>query len=209
MSQISTSQHASAITIYLARHATPNRATGIRYDIAPGPPLLPEGEKEAAQLGEFMQSAGVQQIYASPLLRTQMTAQIASETSGIARESEEVIAEWARGEKDADVLERLWPFWERLCGESADDGPIAIVSHGGPIRILLEELGVSKDEVAYYCRQFDYGNPLPPAGAWRATRPLGADATWEVDLVFTPKPYEPFNRPVEAAAAPVQPFPIL
>ncbi|MEZ4663193.1 MAG: histidine phosphatase family protein [Caldilineaceae bacterium] len=155
-----------AITIYLARHATPNRATGIRYDIAPGPPILPEGEKEAAQLGEFLQSVGVQQIYASPLLRTQMTAQIASETSGIEMETEEFLAEWAHGEKDADVLARLWPFWERLCGESADDGPIAIVSHGGPIRILLEELGVAKEEVTYYCRHFDWGNPLPPPFAF-------------------------------------------
>lgn len=209
MSQSTLVQPTSAITIYLARHATPNRATGIRYDIAPGPPILPEGEQEAAQLGEFLKSVGAQQIYASPLLRTQMTAQIASETSGIEMETEEVLAEWAHGEKDADVLARLWPFWERLCGESADDGPIAIVSHGGPIRILLEELGVTKEEVTYYCRQFDYGNPLPPAAAWRARRTLDANAKWEVDLVFTPKPYTPFNRPQEAATAPAQPYPIL
>ncbi|MCB0081961.1 MAG: histidine phosphatase family protein [Caldilineaceae bacterium] len=207
MSQLSTVQ--PAITIYLARHATPNRTTGIRYDVAPGPPILPEGEEEAARLGAYLKSVGVQQIYASPLLRTQMTAQIAAAASGIEMETEEMLAEWVNGEKDADVLARLWPFWERLCGESADDGPIAIVSHGGPIRVLLEELGVAKDEVAHYCRHFDYGNPLPPAGAWRATRALDADAKWAVDLVFTPKPYTPFNRQQTGAAAPAQPYPIL
>ena len=57
--------------LYLARHATPDwNMRDIRYDIPPGPPLVPQGEAEAAQLGEFLRQAGVVQIYVSPLVRT-------------------------------------------------------------------------------------------------------------------------------------------
>ena len=57
--------------IYLARHATPDwNRRDIRYDIAPGPDLVPQGEAEAAQLGEFLRTTGVTRIYASPLVRT-------------------------------------------------------------------------------------------------------------------------------------------
>ena len=56
MSQLSAVQ--PAITIYLARHATPNRTTGIRYDVAPGPPILPEGEEEAEIARSDLQRAG-------------------------------------------------------------------------------------------------------------------------------------------------------
>ena len=65
--------------IYLARHATPDwNRRDIRYDIAPGPDLVPQGEAEAAQLGEFLRTTGVTRIYASPLVRTRRTAEIAA-----------------------------------------------------------------------------------------------------------------------------------
>ncbi|MFT3895324.1 MAG: hypothetical protein QM730_27175 [Anaerolineales bacterium] len=64
-------------------------------------------------------------------------------------------------------------------------GPIALVSHGGPIALLLLELGLSPDELAPYRTMFDTTNPLPPAGAWKIERANGKDG-WEFDLVFTP-----------------------
>lgn len=50
--------------VFLARHGTPDwNMPGIRYDIPPGPPLVPQGEEEAAKL-------------ASPLLATKCTVGI-------------------------------------------------------------------------------------------------------------------------------------
>ncbi|MEZ4609900.1 MAG: histidine phosphatase family protein [Caldilineaceae bacterium] len=48
----------------------------------PGPPLVPDGETEAAKLGEFLRAAGVTKVYASPLERTRRTAEIVGEVSG-------------------------------------------------------------------------------------------------------------------------------
>lgn len=177
--------------VYLVRHATPNRSTGIRYDVPPGPPILPEGEEEARRVGEFLREAGVRKFYVSPMERTQQTARIAAEAAGdIPQVLEESIIEWTRGESDEQVLARMQAFWQEACLESAEIGPIAIVSHGGPIRVLVEHLGVDPELVAHYIKQFDYGNPMPPAGIWRTTRPT-PDGAWDVRLVFTPKPFPP------------------
>ncbi|MFN3332154.1 MAG: histidine phosphatase family protein, partial [Caldilinea sp.] len=79
------SAHAlTAPVIYLARHATPDwNRKDIRYDVAPGPDLVPQGEEEAIKLGEFLHAVGVTQIVASPLVRTQRTAEIAGAVAGI------------------------------------------------------------------------------------------------------------------------------
>ncbi len=61
--------------VFLARHGTPDwNMTSIRYDIPPGPPLVPQGEEEAAKLGKFLKSQNVQLVYASPLVRARRTA---------------------------------------------------------------------------------------------------------------------------------------
>ena len=80
--------------VYLIRHATPDWSrTDIRYDIPPGPPLTSQGEAEAQQLGEFLQTIPVKHIYASPLERTSRTAQIAAAALGIQVEAESVRTE--------------------------------------------------------------------------------------------------------------------
>ena len=69
-----------AVEIYIARHATPDwHRTDIPYDIAPGPPLTPQGEREAIALGEFLHSRSVQKIYASPLERAHQTGLLAAQ----------------------------------------------------------------------------------------------------------------------------------
>ena len=178
--------------IYLARHASPDRSTGIRYDIAPGPPLLPQGEDEATQLGERLRDAGVVKIYASPLERTRQTAQIAGVAGDIPVEHEqELIQEHVRGEDAVDVLDRMKSFFNDAAEESAELGPVAIISHGSPIRLLVEHLGFHKEALDHYRKQFDYNNPSPPAGLWRAEQQ--ADGTWQVALVWTPEPFEEFT----------------
>jgi len=174
------------VKIYLARHATPDWSrTDIRYDIPPGPPLTAQGEAEARQLGEFLREAGVKKIYASPLERTQRTAHLAAEVVGLPVVTEELIAEWRRGEHETEVASRFSGFWERICAESEALGPIVLVTHGGPIKVMLLNLGLPRATVDEYCRKFDRGNPVPPAGVWLAAN-HSSETPWYLELLFTP-----------------------
>lgn len=182
--------------VYLIRHATPDWSrTDIRYDIPPGPALTTHGEAEAAKLGLFLQSAGIQKIYASPLERAKRTAQIAALPLELVVEEIEAIAEWRRGEGEAELLARLLPFWERVWAESEKVGPLALVSHGGPIRLLLQHLNLPQAEIDFYRKQFDRDNPVPPAGAWRIASDQ-INGVWQLQLAFTPQPHTVYTPPL-------------
>ena len=174
--------------VYLARHGTPDwTMKEIRYDVPPGPPLVEKGEREARQLGEFLRTAGVRTVYASPLVRAQRTAELAAGVAGLPVTVVDDVAEYRREENDDAVFERFVACFEDAAGESAASGPVVIVSHGGPVRVMLERLGVSSDHVWHYRRQFDHQNPLPPAGAWELTR--HGDGPGEARLVFSPQEF--------------------
>lgn len=179
-------------TLYLIRHATPDWSrTDIRYDIPPGPPLTAVGEAEAAQLGEFLKTTNIAHLYASPLERTTRTAQIAANTLGLAVETKLDLAEWERGELEATVLTRVRALVDEALDESETRGPLALVTHGGPIRILLADLGLARAEIDHYRKIFDRDNPVPPAGVWRIVRAVNGRLE-KPELVFTPQPYTPF-----------------
>ncbi len=172
-------------TVYLTRHATPDWSrTDIRYDIPPGPPLTAQGEAEAEKLGQFLAANRVTQIFASPLERAQHTATIAAQVLDIPVTTVDAIAEWRHGESEEAVLGRAHAIWKDLFEAQPANGPVALVSHGGPIRLLLETLSGDPARIGEYLPRFDHHNPLPPAGAWRAQRQ--DDGSWEVDLVFMP-----------------------
>lgn len=180
-------------TVYLVRHATPDWSrTDLRYDIAPGPPLTAQGEEEAGRLGAFLREAGVQRIYASPLERARRTAELAAVIAEADVSEAPAIAEWVRGESELAVLERFLPLWAAACVESKAEGAVALVTHGGPIRLLLEHLELERAEIDFYRKQFDRDNPLPPAGAWRITR-TQPDAPWQMELAFTPQPFRRYE----------------
>lgn len=185
------------VKIYLVRHATPDWSrTDIRYDIPPGPPLTAQGEAEAANLGEFLRTVGIKRIYASPLERTRRTAEIAGGIVGVAPIEEEAIAEWRRGESETEVAARFNGLWEKICSESAAIGPIALVTHGGPVKAMLLSLGLPQTTVDEYCRKFDRGNPLPPAGVWLATG-CATETPWDLELIWTPQ--EATKKPLQPA----------
>ena len=176
-------------TIYLARHATPDwDRKDIRYDAPPGPPLVAQGEDEAAQLGELFRQAGVHLIYVSPYLRTLRTAEIAAEVAGAPVSVSEALSEYTREDNDSIVYARLAPFFDSAWEDAKTMGPVAMITHGGPVRVLLEKLGASQDHLWHYRRQFDHQNPIPPAGAWAITRPPNPGA-WQVRLAFAPCTY--------------------
>jgi broad specificity phosphatase PhoE len=173
--------------IFLLRHATPDwHRNDIPYDILPGPALLPKGEAEAQALGEFMKGKGLKKLYHSPFERAAKTAKIVAAVNGIPCIEEPGLAEW-RGvaEREAQVRTRMASVFERAAKESMEAGPIGLVSHGGPIAVLLLELGFPPDELEPYRSMFDTTNPLPPAGAWKIERANSKEA-WRFELVFTP-----------------------
>lgn len=183
--------------LYLARHATPDwNRKDIRYDIPPGPDLVAQGEQEATRLGDFLRDAGVRRIFASPLVRTRRTAEIAGAIAGASVTIDDAIREYTREENDQLVYERLLPRVETLFAEAIAAGPIAIVTHGGPVRVMLERLGLGSDELWHYRRQFDHQNPLPPAAAWKLTQGNNA---WRMDFAFSPTPYTDYLPAVSYA----------
>lgn len=174
--------------IFLVRHATPNWGhTDIPYDIAPGPALSPKGEKEAEALAEFLESEGVIKLYCSPFERGAKTARIVSGINEIPCIEDKDLAEWREvDEAEAHVRERMVSIFKRALKESVDSGPIGLVSHGGPIALLLLELGINKDELSTYRKKFDTTNPLPPAGVWKMERNFGEEQ-WNFQLAFIPR----------------------
>lgn len=179
-------------TVFLVRHATPDWSrTDLRYDIPPGPPLTPQGEQEATDLGGFLAAQGVVRVYASPLERTLRTAALAASSLTTIPQQDDHLAEWRHGEGDDKVLARFRPRLDRALDESSCIGPVALVTHGGPIRLLLTAIGLDQVEVDHYRRQFDHDNPVPPAGVWRLRR-NHAGRLSKPELVHTPRPFQPY-----------------
>lgn len=173
--------------IFLLRHATPDWSRkDIPYDILPGPALLDQGEAEAQALAEFLKHEGIAKVYYSPFERAARTAKIVAAVNGISCLEEKRLTEW-RGvdEHEAQVRVRMSSIFEHAAQESTELGPIGLVSHGGPIALLLLELGLSAEELAPYRKMFDTTNPLPPAGAWKIEK-VDDEGDWNYQLVFTP-----------------------
>ena len=173
--------------IFLVRHATPDWSrTDIPYDIAPGPMLSPKGEKEAENLAAFLKSANVVRLYHSPFERASRTAQIVSTINGIPCVEEARLAEWrSQAESEVQVRARMKAMFDASFREAAEMGPIGLVSHGGPIGVLLADLGIDPRELSVYRTRFDTTNPLPPAGVWEVER-NEKNNSWDLCLKFNP-----------------------
>ena len=177
--------------IFLIRHATPDlNLKHIPYFIHPGPPLSSKGEQEAEVLAEFLEAQGVVKLYHSPFERSSRTAHIVSTRNGVPGIEDKRLTEWrSEDEKGEKVSERMSLAFESISRESSVIGPIGLVSHGGPIALLLLTLGMEKDKLLEFRKKFDGSNPLPPAGAW-AVEWNEDSKIWKLDLIFTPSVME-------------------
>jgi broad specificity phosphatase PhoE len=174
--------------IFLIRHATPDwNRKDIPYDIFPGPLLTPTGEKEAEALAAFLKSEGVGKLYHSPFARAAKTAQIISAINRIPCVEEPGLAEWRmQAETEIQVRRRMKAIFDQSLAEVAGMGSIGLVSHGGPIGVLLQELGIEPNELAVCRTKFDTTNPLPPGAAWQVEREDGKSRSWNFSLRFLP-----------------------
>src|SRR5688500_2958683 len=100
-------------TVYLIRHGTPDWSrTDLVYHLPPGPPLVPQGEREAEQLGTFLRDAGVRAVDTSPLERCLRTAHIAGDLNDLPVHIEPGLAELLPGESSDGALARLRPVYD-------------------------------------------------------------------------------------------------
>ncbi len=173
--------------IFLIRHATPDwEGTSLPYDIPPGPPLSPKGEREAAAVAAFLKPQGVVRLYHSPFERAAHTARVISRLNGIPLVEDARLAEWREStEPESLVRERMTSIFAQVGRECADLSSIGLVTHAGPVTFMLQELGIDPDVLAVFRRSFDGPNPLPPAGVWTAASRPG-DGGWDLSLDFLP-----------------------
>jgi len=173
--------------IFLVRHATPDwNRTDIPYDIPPGPPLSSKGEQEAEALALFLKAQSVGKLYYSPFERTTKTAQIVASVHSVPTIPDPRLMEWRGDHEPQDLVRaRMKTIFDEAVKESAEIGSIGLVSHGGPIDMLLQQLGIDPDELAVYRTRFDTVNPLPPAGAWEVEWDETSHC-WKLHLTFIP-----------------------
>ena len=174
--------------IFLIRHATPDwDRKDIPYDIVPGPLLTPKGEKEAEALAAFLKLEDGRKLYHSPFARAAKTAQIVCAINRIPCVEDARLAEWnVQAETEIQVRRRMKAIFDQSLAEAAGTGSIGLVSHGGPIAVLLQELGIDPNELAVYRTRFDTTNPLPPAAAWQVEQKDGKNSSWDFRLEFIP-----------------------
>ena len=180
--------------IYLARHATPDPSReDLKYDVMPGPPLTEQGEAEALLMGEFLRAERIKRIYTSPFKRTQQTARLVADVIKVPVSIQAELSEWRHDETEQDVHARLDIWFEHICGESGLSGPVCLVSHGGPLGVMLMNLGMPRAVVKSYCLKFGGKQAAPHAGIWRAAR-SAPGVCWHLDLVFMPNTGLPDNQ---------------
>jgi broad specificity phosphatase PhoE len=174
--------------VFLIRHASPDwERRDIPYDIHPGPMLTLKGEKEAEALAEFLRPQGLARLYHSPFERAARTAKIVAALNGIPAVEEPGLAEWRSVvEPEGQARQRMVSAFEQAARESVDGSSTGLVSHGGPIALLLQELGIQRDTLAKYRTMFDSSNPLPPAGVWQVEQDPGEEG-WRLEMVFRPE----------------------
>jgi broad specificity phosphatase PhoE len=138
-----------------------------------------------------LKGVGAAYFYTSPLDRCLNTARIAASIVGAPLEIRDDLTEVQPGESKTSMQNRLCPFFELALQTSLEKGPVALITHGGPVAVLLGQLGMDENTVK---RQliYDHRNPLPPGGAWLAEQP-GTDQPWKLSLVFTPETIKTFT----------------
>jgi broad specificity phosphatase PhoE len=170
--------------LYLIRHATPDwNRKDIPYFVPPGPPLSDTGLEEAEMLANFFQFTELKCIYSSPFERCLKTAKTIAQKTKSALIIEPGLSEHRPDESREDVQTRLIPIFEQAI-QAAREGPVALVTHGSPIEILLDRMGLSRAELNSLKTRFDHRNPVPPAGVWEAVR---SGDEWNLSLVLDPQ----------------------
>jgi len=165
--------------LYLVRHAAPDRAAAMPYNVLPGPPLTPDGEREATQTARWLANCRLQHLLASPFARTRATAEAAAEAAELPLTFVDALREGGPGESMDAVRARVAELLVQI-----EDSPlqrVALVTHGACIRGLLQHTTDGRIDLSGHV--YDNGNCAPTAGVWRGVR---GDGRWTWELAFRP-----------------------
>jgi 2,3-bisphosphoglycerate-dependent phosphoglycerate mutase len=166
--------------LFLIRHAQPNRTSGIKYDVEPGPPLTDAGLIEAREAATWLATRRVEYLYCSPFARTAETADIIVDQLGLPITYTKALAEIGPGEQREKVRERVADLLAQV-----DSGPlqvVAFVTHGFCVKSML--LHTTNDTIDLAKHTYDYGNCAPTAGIWHGIR---GEHGWQWEFAFRPE----------------------
>jgi broad specificity phosphatase PhoE len=172
-------------TIYLIRHGQPLLDTRLNYKVVPGPGLAQVGREQAHETGMFLAESGIELLFSSPLERARQTAQCISNVIGVPVTLNDYLREFDDpAENKTQLQARLHTFLSQLISYTTAQNisTIALVSHGSPLKELLSILGEGLVDLTPY--ETTHGNPVTPAGVWRA---IANEARWHLELVFVPQ----------------------
>ncbi len=168
--------------IYLLRHAAPDRASGVPYNIVPGPPLTAVGRNEALQAGRWLAQHIINAVYVSPFARTRQTAAIVSEHVVAPFAYVDGLREGGPGEDHAAVTRRVTSFLDTIHGHKQQH--VLLVTHGCCVLATLQV--TTQGQIDLNGHTYDYGNKSPTAGIWHGVARGDGTYTWQ--LAFTPTP---------------------
>ncbi len=156
--------------LYLVRHGATEWTKEARCQGITDVPLSEEGRGQALELADFLAQEGLTALYTSDLKRCVETAAYVEAATGLTARPDPRLREINFGHwegrlwseivaQEPDVLERLWlgefnpPGGEPLASvagrviaavndivRNEEGGKVAVVFHGGPIRIVLRKL---------------------------------------------------------------------
>ena len=166
--------------LYIVRHGHPQQGTGLAYDRVPGPALSDVGRAEAQVSAQFLVHRDIEIIYSSPLERALGTANIVATAISAPMVIEPALAEHRSDETFENVKARTRDALARV--DSQPQETVALVTHGSPIKALLQILSLDTIDLTHY--SFANGNNVPTAGIWHAQRDLFG--IWQLALAFKP-----------------------
>ena len=167
--------------LYLVRHAAPDRALKMAYNMLPGPPLTPAGEQEAVQTARWLACRSVDHVLTSPFCRARMTAQAIVDGCDLPL----TVVDALREGGPSETMDQIRARAAELLGQ-IDDSPlrgVALVTHGAVILALLQH--TTNGQINLRGHVYDYGNCAPTAGIWHGVRGEGG---WRWELIFRPTP---------------------
>jgi 2,3-bisphosphoglycerate-dependent phosphoglycerate mutase len=165
--------------LFLIRHAQPDRASSIKYDVEPGPPLTETGRRESIQAAQWLATRGLEYLFSSPFARTVETADTIVDQLGLPITYVKALAEGGPGENITKIRERVAELLVQI-----DDGPlrsVGLVTHGICLKLVLQH--TTNDTIDLSKHHYDYGNCSPTAGIWHGVR---GESGWRWEFAFRP-----------------------
>jgi broad specificity phosphatase PhoE len=152
--------------LLLVRHGETDWNREHRVQVHTDVPLNAAGREQARRLAERLLDVALEAAYSSDLGRARETAEAVARSQGLEVQLDRDLREknfgswegltdveiaerfpdavrggWGDGETSDEVATRVLGALERI--RSRHDGTVLVVSHGGPLRAILEHLGVA------------------------------------------------------------------